>query len=46
MTTRVERHEPRKIRIIKGGQPSGNHTFMQHAVDRILHEHRLVEQQL
>ena len=42
--TSVERHEPRKSRIIRPGQRGGDQRLAEHAVQRRAHEHRLVEQ--
>ena len=42
--TSVERHEPRKSRIIRPGERRGDQRLAEHAVQRRAHEHRLVEQ--
>ena len=46
MTIRVERQEPRKIRIIRAVSPAAISALAQHAADRLADEDRLVEQQV
>ena len=44
--TSVERHEPRKSRIIEAGQRRGDHRLAHDAAQRRPHEDRLVEERL